>query len=102
MPPQPVLVQPILRHNEIVLRWSVVGDEALSYNIFFNIYDSKGNPMEDALLYPAVNGKECVIPLYLFPKKSKLHFRVEAMNRLGITGRASTPVVVNLKKHRVE
>ena len=102
VPPQPVLVQPILRHNEIVLRWSVVGDEVLSYNIFFNIYDSKGNPMEDALLYPAVNGKECVIPLYLFPKKSKLHFRVEAMNRLGITGRASTPVVVNLKKHRVE
>ena len=66
----------------------------------FNIYDAKGRPGPDALLYPSLYSNECVVPLYLFPQNATIHFRVEATTPLGIVGRASAPVLLNLRTLR--
>lgn len=100
VPPQPTLLRPVLQGNELHLRWTVPNANSLRYNLFFNIYDAKGHPGPDALLYPSLYSNECVVPLYLFPKNATIHFRVEATTPLGIVGRASAPVLLNLRTLR--
>ena len=88
--------------DELILRWEPSDKKGnnYTYNLFFNLYDKKGHPSDDYLLAPSIYANEYRLPLHIFPKHGKVHFRVEAMNRVNQVGRASPPLVIDLKRKR--
>lgn len=87
--------------DELILTWKPRGkmEGNTSYNLFFNLYSKAGNPCEDYLLAASISTTNYRIPLSIFPKKGKIHFRVEAANRLNQVGQASKPLIIDLKHH---
>lgn len=99
IPDMPFFTACQIKGDELFLTWDVPpGSKAASYNIFFNIYDEQGNPGKDYLLFSSIRGNGQRIPLSIFSKKGKVHFRIEAANRANLTGRASDPLVIDLKQ----
>lgn len=86
--------------DELILRWEPTGNKESSYtyNLFFNLYDHKGRASSDYLLAPSIHGQEYRIPLQIFSNKGIVHFRIEAANRANQVGRASPPLVIDLKR----
>ncbi len=103
IPGIPIFTSCYIKGTDLYLRWSMPNGRAVhKYNIFFNIYDRHGNPGEDYLFQASVKGEFLKIPLSIFPKKGKIHFRVEGSNKANVTGWASKPLVIDLKKYSFE
>lgn len=103
IPPMPMFTSCRIEGNNLYLTWDLPrGEKGFTYNLFFNIYDNDGNPGDDYLLAASMRNNGYVVPLNIFPKKRKVHFRIEAANRNNETGKASVPLVVNLRTHSFE
>lgn len=101
----PIPGTPYFRFCEIVddelrLTWepSAEKDGTTSYNLFFNLYDKKGHPQEDYLFAPSLRSREYRIPLSIFPPSGRMHLRLEAANSFNQVGRASSPLIIDLKE----